>query len=87
MLQGLIRTTNYPYVFSFNETYEEPINIRKCKRKIIKKDLNNNIEEYESITEASKLNNLSRGTISGALNGYGGQKTAGNHKWEYINEI
>ena len=86
--RGLVRTTKYPYVFSFNETYKEPINIRKCKRKIIKKDLNDNIlEEYESITEASKLNNLSRGTISGALNGYGGQKTAGKYKWEYINEI
>ena len=49
---------------------------------VYKKDINGNIlEKYNSITEASRSNNITIGNISKVLTGRG--KTAGGYMWQY----
>lgn len=55
------------------------------KKIVLKYDLNDNlIEEYESLNEASRQNNISTGQLSDCLNGK--WKKAKEFKWKYKNE-
>jgi len=51
-------------------------------KRVIKKDMDGNVvERYDSVTAASKANNIARGAVSNNLNGY--TKTCGGYKYEY----
>lgn len=66
-------------ITNFDELFAKPKSLKKA---ILQINLNGDIVgEYDSITEAAKLNGFNRRNINNALSGYA--KTAHNYIWEY----
>lgn len=84
------RETALGYQWRYADEIEPGINIAKSKNQIDKSrkkiqqyDFNNNlIQEFDNITQASKITGIGRTSISNCLNGY--SKSAGNYFWKKV---
>lgn len=75
---------NPRYGTTWSKETREKIENSSRNKKVIKLDLNNNIlEEYKSLTEAGKANNLYSDHIGKVCNNKPNHLTAGGFKWKF----